>query len=235
MDAQKKLMIQMVIFSIIVMSAFILIIFNEVGNPILRQRAIREIDRYIEQNNFEDLFISELSYNNDKDIFYRKIAHPDNKQLYFTVTYHNRTVTSNYEEYFIQGRSLFNYYENKYTALLNTLDSPYLMELIIPVTLNEFNEVMQQNIIESDSLLDFNFYSIKVIGVVENFDIDTLIFTIDELHNLVGSIGFLPSYFSIDFTSDENSLERLIIERIDMTGLDLEVLSNLLLSYLQEL
>ena len=158
---QKKLKLQMFIFTIFIFVAFSLIIINEKSASILIPKVEDKLNNYIETNYKDiknDINISKVTYKTPKYIM--KISNKKNKNHYFYIYYQNKKITDTYKKDYKEGKQLINHCNNIIQKDINKITNTNKYKTSINIKLNKLTTGVQERIINEEDLLNLRIYNI---------------------------------------------------------------------------
>ena len=101
MNRQKSLTLGMIIFVILIITAFGFIIIGDKGSPFMLNVAKNKFKTYVKNNYKEDekfFKYSKVKYSKKDKSYYIKITNIHDKDKYFTIYLKNRKYTDTYKE-----------------------------------------------------------------------------------------------------------------------------------------
>ena len=213
MNKQKRLLLGRNIFLLIIIITFGIIIISEKSSTILIPKAEEKFNNYLEKTypNQKDFIKHPVTYNNT--VFSMKISSKKNKHHYFYLEYHNHKITDTYKKDYLEGKQLLNNIKNKMEKNINNKTN-IQTEVIIPNTLNNYTDEVQERIINEDNLLSLKFYIIKTNLLIKNWTEEEITKEIVKTINNYLNKDINPKFFTIIITNNKDITQSIEINDI---------------------
>lgn len=202
---KKTLVYARGLFLLIIIVSLGLIIVNEKKGELLSHKIDKKFNSYIETNFAgQDFKKSNITFKNN--IFKIKLSHPKNDNHYFYLTYSNGDLKDTYQKDYVEGNNLLN---TNTEEIQNSIKEKTTIDCeVIPTnSLNEYNSLVQDKIINNDTK-DLKYYYIKKELVLDNFKEDNIVTEITKIISKI-SKDFTPKYYSITII-DKNDITKTI-------------------------
>ena len=220
MNEQKKLMLQMGTFFILVFSIFTYIVLNEKKSVILTPKVEKKLLEYIDNNYMEEktnLNIGKIKYIKNKDKYQIKLTNNTNSNLYFYVSYKNKKISSTYQKDYIEGNSLFTKFNSEYNKNISN------SKVSFSKNLNNYPTTISEQIINND-IKSLPIYSVEKELTINSHTESIIVNEIINFYNKNKSLGYKPKEYNliivdkndINFSIKiDNLTEDLIINNIN--------------------
>jgi len=212
---QKKLKLQMFIFTIFIFVAFSLIIINEKSASILIPKVEDKLNNYIETNYKDiknDINISKVTYKTPKYIM--KISNKKNKNHYFYIYYQNKKITDTYKKDYKEGKQLINHCNNIIQKDINKITNTNKYKTSINIKLNKLTTGVQERIINEEDLLNLRIYNIEKEFKVDQINKETLSKLIKDEITYIENNNINPGTYKFIFTEKDDITNSLEISNI---------------------
>jgi len=212
---QKKLKLQMFIFTIFIFVAFSLIIINEKSATILIPKVEDKLNNYIETNYKEiknDINISKVTYKTPKYIM--KISNKKNKNHYFYIYYQNKKITDTYKKDYKEGKQLINHCNSIIQKDINKITNTNKYKTSINIKLNKLTTGVQERIINEEDLLNLRIYNIEKEFKVDQINKETLSKLIKDEITYIENNNINPGTYKFIFTEKDDITNSLEISNI---------------------
>jgi len=212
---QKKLKLQMFIFTIFIFVAFSLIIINEKSASILIPKVEDKLNNYIETNYKDiknDINISKVTYKTPKYIM--KISNKKNKNHYFYIYYQNKKITDTYKKDYKEGKQLINHCNNIIQKDINKITNTNKYKTSINIKLNKLTTGVQERIINEEDLLNLRIYNIEKEFKVDQINKETISKLIKDEITYIENNNINPGTYKFIFTEKDDITNSLEISNI---------------------
>ena len=107
MKSKNRLLIGQGILTIFIIVAFGVIVINEKGGELFKDKVEEKINTYLESN-YQDIInkVDKEDIKYEGTTFTKKITSKTNKNLFFYVKYSDKKITDTYKQDYIEGKSL---------------------------------------------------------------------------------------------------------------------------------
>lgn len=221
MNKQKKLMLEMSIFYLLIFVAFGTIVIQEKAGDILIPRVQKKMDQYLSdnyQNILNDIKKNNIEYKDST--FTMKISSKINNNYSFNIYYKKNNLSDSYQQDFVEGKTLL---ENIQTKLEKQIieKTNLKVKVNIPNKLNEFTTQVQEQIIKEDNLKNLKIYNIEMEIPISTWNKDEITKEITSKIESLNNQSITPKSYTITITNSNN-----IIESIQISNLTESFLTN---------
>lgn len=217
MDEKNKLVLQMGIFFILVVGIFSYIVLNEKKYLILTPKVEEKLNKYIDKKFAEqkiDLDIEKVKYVLEDKSYRIKLTNTKNNHLYFYVIYKNKKITDTYKKDYKEGKSLYDYANNKYKKKFKN------SKLIFIKTLDKYPNTIYDQVINND-IMKLPIYNISTELTTDKHDLKTLTSLVNSFYLKNKNLGYNPRNYEIIIV-DKNDIKF----SIKIKGLTDELITN---------
>ena len=144
MKEEKKLIISMTIFTIIIFIIFALIIINEKTSLYSVEKIKQKLTNYTEKK-YPNINFEYQKITKQKSNYSMKVVSSRNKNWYFLVTYQNKKIKDTYQKDYVEGASLLTHIRTQIKKEIKQKTKKDY-QIKIPYTLNQYSKKMQEKI-----------------------------------------------------------------------------------------
>jgi len=225
---QKKLKLQMYIFTVFIFVAFSLIIINEKTSTLMIPKVEERINTYIKENYSSiepNLNKSKVNYKATK--YSMKVTNKLNKNHYFYIYYKDKKITDTYKKDYKEGKTLFKHISKDLEKNINNkIKGSY--KITITKKLSDFSKEIQENIINNNNLENLRFYNIEKEFKVDKINKETIAKIIkDEITNLENN-KITPRTYKYIFTDKNDITNSLEISNITYKFINNELYNEII-------
>ena len=215
MKTKNSLLIGRGIFLIIIIVAFGLIIVNEKGTVLLKNKVEKQLNTYLEDNYQEILSNTKKEETIIKNNLYsKKIVSNKNKNLYFLIKYQNKKISDTYKKDYVEGKTLFTYLNKKLEKdIKNKTKIDCKVDTI--TTLDKYSDKVQERIIKEDNLLELKYYYIQKELLIDNWNNKEITKEITKLIEEMKNGNITPKYYEITITNKDDITTSIKISNIN--------------------
>lgn len=233
MKEQKKLTIQMGLFTFIIFVSFGIIVLNEKVAPLFSPRIDEKLNKYLKENYtsiINELDIGKTNYNNTK--YQLKITSKENSNLYFYIRYSDKKITDTYKEDYLEGKNLLSKIEEKTEKeLKEKYNKSFKVSLLKP--LNEYSDKVKKQLINEESILSLPIYTLEI-ELTCNWNKSDIVKEITSLFNSFQLDEVNPNNYSFIIKDKKtnkkikinNLTKEIIIDEEKLTNIIDKVLTN---------
>ena len=233
MKEQKKLTIQMGLFTFIIFVSFGVIILNEKVAPLFSPRSDQKLNKYLKENYtsiIDELDIGKTNYNNTE--YQLKISFKENSNLYFYIRYSDKKITDTYKEDYLEGKNLLSKIEEKTEKeLKEKYNKSFKVSLLKP--LNEYSDKVKKQLINEESILSLPIYTLEI-ELTCNWNKSDIVKEITSLFNSFQLDEVNPNNYSFIIKNKKNNkkikinnlTKEIIIDEEKLTNIIDKVLTN---------
>ena len=233
MKEQKKLTIQMGLFTFIIFVSFGVIILNEKVAPLFSPRIDQKLNKYLKENYtsiINELDIGKTNYNNTE--YQLKISFKENSNLYFYIRYSDKKITDTYKEDYLEGKNLLSKIEEKTEKeLKEKYNKSFKVSLLKP--LNEYSDKVKKQLINEESILSLPIYTLEI-ELTCNWNKSDIVKGITSLFNSFQLDEVNPNNYSFIIKDKKtnkkikinNLTKEIIIDEEKLTNIIDKVLTN---------
>lgn len=201
---QNSLIVQMGIFSLIIILLLGLIIINEIKPNLTQKKVDQKLTTYITDNYqqiIETVNIRNTTYKNG--IYQKRVENKINKNLYFIVKYKNKKISTTYKEDYEEGQTLIKKVEKEQNQLLqkklkNTSLKKYTISLSYNIKLNNCTNLVKNKFIKEAPLLNLSTINVEKTIL---FDKQSLNNELLNLNNIMESLKITPKNYNLTYTN----------------------------------
>lgn len=202
---QKKLTLQMGIFSFIIFVAFGVIIVTEKTAPYFSYRIDEKFNKYLQTNYTSIINEFDIGKTNYKKTKYQlKITSNENKNLYFYLKYSNKNIEDTYKKDYLEGKTLLNKISKD---MEDTLQKKYNKEFKIKflTTLDKITGKRKEQILKEENILSIPIYSLQA-TTASQWNTTAITQEIQSFHNTLKIENITPNSYilTIDDINKEN-------------------------------
>ncbi len=215
MKTKNSLLIGRGIFLIIIIVAFGLIIVNEKGTVLLKNKVEKQLNTYLEDNYQEILSNTKKEETIIKNNLYsKKIVSNKNKNLYFLIKYQNKKISDTYKKDYVEGKTLFTYLNKKLEKdIKNKTKIDCKVDTV--TTLDKYSDKVQERIIKEDNLLELKYYYIQKELLIDNWNNKEITKEITKLIEEMKNSNITPKYYEITITNKDDITTSIKISNIN--------------------
>ena len=208
---QKRLKLQMFIFTVFIIVAFGIIIINEKSSTILIPKVEEKFNNYITENYKDienDINKSKVTYKATK--YTMKVTNKTNKYHYFYIYYQDKKITDTYKKDYKEGKQVLNHSNTIIQKEINKITNSNKYKTSINKKLNSFTNEIQERIIKEDNLVNLRIYNIEKELKIDKINSDNISKLIKEEITYIENNNINPRTYKFIFTDKNdisNSLE----------------------------
>ena len=204
-DKEKKMFVQMIMFFFVIILCFGLIVIKTKSDYFKEEKLNKKFDLYL-KDNYSDIYddVKILKTYNKNGTYFAKVVNKNNKNLYFNISYKTKKIYSSYKTDYLEGKTLFNYYEkilNEELKKKNKSSEYQSITISFDTKLNECSELIYKRLLD-------NKYNIPIytINLEDNILFDSISINneITNINNYINKIGFNPKYYNLTLNDQKN-------------------------------
>lgn len=228
MNKQKKLTIQMAIFTFIIFVCFGIIIVTEKMAPSFAPRIDKKLNEYIKSNYtsiINDLNIGKTNYKNT--VYQLKITSEENENLYFYLKYERKAIADTYEEDYKQGKTLL-------TKISSDIESDLKQKykrdfkVIILKSLDKFSDQIKSRIIKEEDIASLPIYSLES-KTSATWTVQNIKEEIQGFHNRLLQDNITPKSYNLIISDKDKKSKSIKINNLTKNVIeDNELLSTII-------
>jgi len=222
MNSKNSLLIGRGIFTIILIVSLGLIVMNEKGGELFKNKISKKIDSYLETN-YQKILLEtnkeDLVYKNNE--FKEKITSKENDNLYFYIKYKDKKITDTYQTDYEEGNSLL-------THLNKTIEEEIKKQtnLVCKVnsvtTLNNYSEKVQEKILKEDDLIHLKYYYIQLELTIKDWNETSIANEITNHIKIFQEKEITPKYYEIIITNKDDITTSINISNLTEEFIELD-------------
>ncbi len=201
--ATKLIIGQALLFSIVIIFFGFIIIREKV--PFFKAKDEEAAIKEYFEDNYSDLEVvsGDLEYNKDNNSYSITYYNKDYEELNFTITSLNNKITDNYEENYVEGKTII---ENAAVSVLNKYkeifdNTSYQDIKIVFKNLNEYSSDEIIDILE-DNIYNTGYFTVSYYVKVDSLDETYLNNLINSFNTIAIDNGLVTNNYSVTFDND---------------------------------
>ena len=221
MNKQTKLILGQACLFLAVFIFMAYLIVEEKMPLFYQHKAQEEIDEYYQENyqELKNIKASEIEYTLKDKSYSVTYYDNDHKDLFFTLTFKDDTVTSDYEENYVHGRTLLKSREDTIVDKIKAnISNDYYTNVSVDfLDLDEYNQDRQEVILEEEDLSSYDYYNIIYTIEVDNLEDPQNDVMINQLLALGDQNNLNPRQYIFKLKLDNEIEERIFEKGADLT------------------
>lgn len=211
MKQEKKLILQMAIFFLIIFISLGTIVINEKRTSIFLPKIESSITAYLEKkyNNLE-LVKEKTKYENNT--YTMKLKNPKNENHYFTIIYKNKEITDTYEEDYLKGKTLLSHLnkiiENKILKETNINTT-----ITINNTFDNFSDKVKEKLLIEENIESLKIYTLET-ELTSTWTSNKITKNISDLMIALNNDKITPKNYTITITDETDITKSLKIKNL---------------------
>lgn len=214
MTSKNRLIIGRGLFTIFIIVAFGIIVMNEKGGELFKDKAEEKINTYLESN-YQDIINKvdkeEIKY--EGTTYTKKITSKANKNLFFYIKYNDKKLTDTYKQDYVEGKTLFKYLNSNIEKTIK--DKTKINCKVNSIAkLNNYSEKVQERIIKEDNLLELKYYYIETEIQIKDWNKKEITKEITSIIQKMQTEKITPKYYVITITKADDITTSIRISNI---------------------
>lgn len=232
MSSKNSLIIGRAIFLMFIIISLGLIIMNEKGGELFKNKISDKVQEYL-QSNYSSLNVIQDTMTYQNNTFTQKITSKSNKNLYFYISYKNKEIKDTYKKDYQEGTTLLTYLNKKLEEEIE--DKTNITCKVSSISnLNDYTDKVQERIIKEDNLLELKYYYIEKEFVIKDWNKEVIAEEITNLIKIMSENKITPKYYVISIIKKDDITTSIKIKNITEDFINLENKEEIIQSIIEE-